>query len=228
MEDDEQHARYLSQLFNQQQYFKVGKRPLFIIYRPNHLPDAAGTIEIIKKTVLKETGYEPFILANNNVISRNPALLQKGFDAIFSFRPALGSLPAAFKDGFSLKRYTYNALQHRVNSGRLKIYDYKEAVLKMRELEGADFTDTCPVVFVGWDNTARRGKKGIIIKDAFPELFKEELQRVVNKLSNTQRSPRILFLNAWNEWAEGNHLEPCMKYGHGYLDAVKEVLSGLT
>jgi len=92
-------------------------------------------------------------------------------------------------------------------------------------MEPDNFDKIIPSVFVGWDNTARRGKKGIIIQDNHPAIFEEELKRIKSKILASKENPRLLFINAWNEWAEGNHLEPDQKNGRAYLDAIKNLVN---
>jgi hypothetical protein len=76
---------------------------------------------------------------------------------------------------------------------------------------------------VSWDNTPRRGSNGIVFINARPDTFEEGLREVVDRLPADGSSERLVFLNAWNEWAEGNHLEPDLQYGTGWLEAVRRV-----
>ncbi|MEJ0081045.1 MAG: glycoside hydrolase family 99-like domain-containing protein [Puia sp.] len=223
-EDDVNHALYLANIFKDSRYIKVDGRPLFIIYRPDHLPDISQTLKTFKKTVFDSIGVEPYILANNANYLRNEKILtNQGFDGFFSFRPQLGVFPWAFNDSFIFKRLYKNLRKYKVNSGRFKIFDYQEALLLMEKLEPESFENTIPSVFVGFDNTARRGKKGIIIKENSAKLFREELERVSDKLNKSENNLGFVFINAWNEWAEANYLEPSVKFGRSFLEAVKDV-----
>ena len=111
-------------------------------------------------------------------------------------------------------------------SGKLKLYDYTDA--RDRILALARPFATVPCVFVSWDNTARRGEKGVIIVNNSPEAFGHALETVVSKLKARNDGDSLLFINAWNEWAEGNHLEPCQKLGRGYLQETRRVLGTFT
>lgn len=82
-----------------------------------------------------------------------------------------------------------------------------------------------PCTFVSWDNTPRRGDNGIIIINSTPEKFAAGLSEMVDSVLDKPVDQRIVFINAWNEWAEGNHLEPDQKYGTQYLEAVKRVMA---
>ena len=82
-----------------------------------------------------------------------------------------------------------------------------------------------PCIFVGWDNTPRRGKNGIMIINSDPETFELGLLDIVRSVLDKPHDERLIFINAWNEWAEGNHLEPDLRYGVEYLEAVKRIIS---
>ena len=72
-----------------------------------------------------------------------------------------------------------------------------------------------PSIFVGWDNTPRRGAQGIIVVNNTPELFGAGLLRLADSVRRSALDEKLIFVNAWNEWAEGNHLEPDRRHGDG-------------
>ena len=81
-----------------------------------------------------------------------------------------------------------------------------------------------PTLLPNWDRSARSGKKARIYTGSTPELFKEQLITALSLVEKKQPEHKILFLQSWNEWAEGNYVEPDLKYGHGFLDVLKECL----
>src|SRR5438477_9101992 len=81
-----------------------------------------------------------------------------------------------------------------------------------------------PWVMHGWDNTPRSGRNGGVLVGATPELFRRVLGNNIELLQDRPPERRLVFLKAWNEWAEGNHLEPDLKFGTGFLQAVREAL----
>jgi len=221
-EDDVSHAQYLSKFFADSRYITVDGRPLFVIYRPGDLPDASKTIETIKNVVTENGLKEPFVVASNSHLWDNDKLLSFGFDAILNFRPQLGILPFANNDEFSWGRLKRNLTKFQLPNGKLKLFTYEEAVEIMQIIEPENFDKIIPSVFVGWDNTARRGEKGIIMQNNTPELFEKEILRVQNKMKSSKSNTQILFVNAWNEWAEGNKLEPDMITKADHLDVIKK------
>lgn len=142
--------------------------------------------------------------------------------AILNFQPQLSALPGYKDDQPGLRKLLQN-LQLGILSSRLKVYDYIQAIERM---QGRNFPYPWhPCIMVGWDNTPRRGKKGKIIKNQTPEAFGSSLKWGKEKLKsfNGHLDDQIIFINAWNEWAEGNYLEPCIQNGYSYLEKVKEV-----
>ena len=221
--DDREHAEYLAAVFADDRYILHKGRPLFIIYKPVEIPDVSKTIDLIKEICVKRNAVEPFIIASNAHTTKHEDLIRKGFDSVLNFRPQLGSLPQAMVDEFSAERLRRNISKHQVYNGTSKIYSYAEALKAMEAAEPVTFENLIPCILVGFDNSPRRGKHGIMLKDNTPEIFKREFIRVVEKLKNSPGDNNLLFINAWNEWAEGNHLEPDKKYGTGHLEVVKEM-----
>ena len=85
--------------------------------------------------------------------------------------------------------------------------------------------DSYPCVIPNWDNTPRSGWNGMVIQGTTPERFRTQLRKALNRVSRFEADRRIVFVKSWNEWAEGNHLEPDLRYGHAYLDVLREELS---
>lgn len=223
-EDDHNHAAYLVNVFKDKRYITIDGSPVFIIYRPFDLPDVAATIRILRNAAEKE-GLKLYIVASNShaPLHAQQQLLNLGFDSVLNFMPQLGALPDFLSNRFLWRRLSRNMLQHSKPSGRLKLFSYKQALKQMQRKEPTDFKNIVPCVFTGWDNTARRNNNAIIIEGNTPALFKAELIRVKEKLSASRNEHDLFFINAWNEWAEGNHLEPDVLHGSAFLKAVKDV-----
>ena len=82
-----------------------------------------------------------------------------------------------------------------------------------------------PTLLPNWDRTARSGVKARVYTNSTPEVFCEQLKNVLDLLSGKTDEHKISFLMSWNEWAEGNYVEPDLRYGHGYLDVLKEMIA---
>lgn len=219
-DDDRQHAIWLVRAFEDQRYIRINNRPIFTIYRPSDLPNLAATVATIKSIALANGVHEPYIIGCNAHLQHKD-FRKEGLDAILNFDPQLTLLPYAFDDNPNYRRLWHN-LKLGFFSKTLKIYDYKQAASWMHQ-RIFDYP-YYPCVMVGWDNTPRRGKKGVILTNQSPDVFAASLQWAKAKSTEfkSEIEEGLIFVNAWNEWAEGNHLEPCQRNGLSYLQEVKK------
>ena len=102
-------------------------------------------------------------------------------------------------------------------------YEYAD-IIKYIHNEFERREDVYPVVYPQLDRTPRAGREAIILTGSTPELFKRYLNETINIISEKDPEHRIVVINAWNEWGEGNYIEPDLKFGHGYLDAIRDVV----
>ncbi len=215
-EDDRNHIRWLVQAFADPRYIQVGGRPLFLVYIPCDLPEPNRTTDLFRGECVRHGLPEPYLLGING---HHPDVDYRdlGFDGTLDFQPELGVLPDFLDDGAKLSKLLRNGLAG-VASANLKVYDYTTARRLMTKHRSFP---VYPCIFVGWDNTPRRGSNGIIMIKSSPEAFESGLSALVQAQSGKPYDDRLVFINAWNEWAEGNHLEPDLKNGRRYLEAVR-------
>ena len=221
LEDDLRHAKWLMERFVDQRYIRVNGRPLFLVYHPRHLPDPVRFTELLRETCRKHGEEDPY-LVGIDAHCRRYDCRQIGFDMTLRFEPQLGCLRFSKRDRFYLPKIVFNLLKGKM-AFDLKVYDYAEA----RRLMNKDRLQHpyIPCVFVSWDNTPRRGRNGVIITGSTPELFGEGVRDAVKLSSQLPEGERLLFINAWNEWAEGNHLEPDQRFGRKFLEELQKALS---
>jgi lipopolysaccharide biosynthesis protein len=220
-EDDLNHARWLARAFADDRYTKVGDRPIFSIYNPTALPDPEQTLEAIRSAALAAGLADPYVAAINGR-DRDADFISLGFDAVIDFEPQLGSLPYALYDGFGRKRFLRN-LRRGAPRGRLKLYSDPDARRQMRE--GRPGTATHQSIFVSFDNSPRRGRDAVVVAPWSEEAFLDAVRDA--RAFTTARHPpdeQLLWINAWNEWAEGNFLEPDVVDGHRRLNALRSAL----
>ena len=105
----------------------------------------------------------------------------------------------------------------------LSVYNYKD-VYKMFIDEAFRRDRVFPVVLPNWDTTPRRGAGAYILHDAKPEYFQKLTERVLEMIKDKKEEDKIVFIKSWNEWGEGNYMEPDLTYGHGYINALKNAL----
>jgi hypothetical protein len=218
-EDDLAHARWLAELFADPRYIRVNGRPLFILYRAPALPDPQRTTDTIRAESVRLGLPEPFIVGRDTHTPYRD-MRPFGVDITEYAAPALSSLgrvlePAGARD------FIRNVA--RGIPARVKLYDYEEACELMERNRPKHPHIRC--FFVGWDNTARRGRKAVILMNATPDAFARRLRVVIETMRNEPDERRFLMINAWNEWAEGMALEPSRRYGHGFLEALQREVS---
>ena len=196
--DNERHARWLVDAFRDRRYLRVNDRPVFLVYQPLSLPDGRAFTDALRHRCRQAGLPDPYLLGVTSFAATDnrPA----GFDGNVDFEPYLSVTPNSKGDGIS-------------------VYDYAESRRKMRHAKG-DFPSH-PCIMVSWDNTPRQGAQGVAFTGATPEAFEQGLCEMIASVQHEPMEERLVFVNAWNEWADGNHLEPCLRHGLGYLDAVK-------
>jgi lipopolysaccharide biosynthesis protein len=199
-EDDQRHAKWLAEAFTDRRYLRVDGRPVFLIYRPGDLPQPRRTLDTLRAECARHELPDPYLLGI--IAHQHTDCRSLGFDGNVDFEPQLGVVPGVVKDG-------------------LKVFDY---VLARRLMKGLRRNFPChPCVFVNWDNTPRRGKNGVVFVGSTPENFAAGLAERIQTVRHQPYEQRLVFINAWNEWAEGNYLEPDQKHGRAYLEAVRRV-----
>jgi lipopolysaccharide biosynthesis protein len=202
-EDDLAHIRWLMEAFADPRYIRVDGRPVFGVYRPGDFADPRATTDLWRIECVRAGLPEPFLLGMTSHQQQDWRAV--GFDANVEFEPQLGVLAGPMDDG-------------------LKIYDYAHA---RKRMTGRERDYPCvPCVFVSWDNTPRRGEDGIVFINATPDAFEAGLREAIRSVSDLPADHRLVFVNAWNEWAEGNYLEPDQSNGLGFLDAVLRAVGG--
>ncbi|HEY5914475.1 MAG TPA: glycoside hydrolase family 99-like domain-containing protein [Verrucomicrobiae bacterium] len=204
-EDDLEHVRWLIKAFSDRRYLKVHGRPVFLIYRPTDLPDSIRTTQTFRAECEKAGLPQPYLVGINSHKDIDYRTL--GFDTTLDFEPQLGVLAGYADNG-------------------LKLYDYTAARRQMRSRK-RDFP-THPCVFVRWDNTPRRLGNGIVFTDSTPQNYESALREMIESVQGKSSEERLVFINAWNEWAEGNHLEPDQQFGTAYLEATAAALTAVT
>jgi hypothetical protein len=218
--------RVIKQYFKQPNYFKIDNKPVFSIYSLADLVQSFNGIEESKKALdyfreeVKKAGFPGLHLQGiGRVSNKNPILLS----GIFGEGKGINEIVS----DLSLNSVTmYNWSSHKTE-------DYLEdGELAMSLRNKWDSTLTVPffpVISVGWDNTPRYpklGKESVIHINNTPQSFAAYLQKTRDYVRNHPEQPKLIVINAWNEWVEGSYLEPDMRWGYGYLEAVKKVMSG--
>jgi lipopolysaccharide biosynthesis protein len=215
--DDRAHIRALLPALSDPRYIRINGRRLLLIYRTGLLPAPERTAELWRETAWKEGSIELYLVrVQNNHDTVDPPTI--GFDAAVDFspnwsypgKPILHRYKGRLLNHIGLLPHAY--IRHR-------IHHYDTLVRNMLGRPVASYPHF-PCVTPSWDNSPRRKHDATIFLGSDPKKYESwlttALQRTIERFSGEER---IVFINAWNEWAEGNHLEPDLKYGRAYLES---------
>jgi lipopolysaccharide biosynthesis protein len=216
-EDNIVHARYLASVFREERYIRLDGRPLFLIYRPTHIPVLAHFISTLRECSRAAGAGDPFLLGCSSH-AEGTDMRTLGMDGTMDFQPKLGFLPEAFEDKSTPERLARNRALG-VDSTNLRLYDAKDFRQRIEDFRDQLDYPVYPSVFVSWDNTPRRGENGIVLLNNSPEDFAKSLDSAKRYVNSPKfQGGKLVFINAWNEWAEGNYLEPDMNKLNAYLN----------
>lgn len=217
MEDHAAHFDWLLQAFSDRRYLTIDGKPIFVIYRPDDIPDVLRVTDFWRERTL-QAGLPGLYLIGVSHRDEGWDPRTRGLDA-----STMQALPR--RDGRIPRRYLSTKLKLALqgNTHELTIWDYEEIRPILLRSNTVDWPDY-PLVLPNWDNTPRTGMRGLVFHDATPERFREHLREAIGRIDDRPADERIVFLKAWNEWAEGNHVEPDQKWGRAWLEAIRAEL----
>ncbi len=147
------------------------------------------------------------------------SFLNMGFDGINS----LGKSRAEMLYSGKYRRLIRFALQQRFSFMPTLKYEYPEVVKNFFAPEDS-WENVFPTILPQWDRSPRTGKSEGVYVNSTPENFQEHIKKALDVIKDKSQEHRILFLRSWNEWGEGNYVEPDMKYGHGFINAIRNTI----
>jgi lipopolysaccharide biosynthesis protein len=233
--DTAAHARHLVPYFDDPRYIRVGQRPVFAVYNADALPCPLSWTDVFRSTLQKEANIAPYLIRVERYLDqdcRPPEAL--GFDAALEFQPYSRNFRRWLDTRPDLKRNPLRRVHNRLARDFRKaqpwrrfdtIYDF--AAFAAFDAEQPPPEYTCfPGICPSWDNSARRpAGKAIIFSGSSPERFKDWATAKIQAFTPYSQDENLFFINAWNEWAEGCHLEPCLRHGRHWLESIQRSLA---
>ncbi|GHU72236.1 hypothetical protein FACS189450_09660 [Spirochaetia bacterium] len=243
-EDYVKHFNYILPAFKDDRYITIDGKPLFVIFKPLGIPDSNKFIECWKKLAqenglkgihfvgvvdnlsfrkINETKFK--IERPNNITKPSNyylPLLNKGFDAVNS--------RGYFRAELYLKGWFYRIIRIGLRrvfkiSFLLPIDKYKQRdINKYLYVDEDKWENIYPTIIPNWDRTPRSGRQATVYTESTPDVFKEQIIKCLDLIKNKKDEHKIIFLQSWNEWGEGNYVEPDLKYGNGFLKVLKDCI----
>ena len=210
--DDEEFIKGLIPFFQDARYIRLCGAPLLIVYRPQQLPDSQKTTKSWRK-YCEGVGI-PKIHLCAALTHGNEEYIKYGFDSGVQFPPNNLKLPSL---------NTQLDFENRFRGRIFNYFEIAESYLAQQYKDNLVFR----TVFPSWDNTARRKDSSTVVLNSTPENYEYWLSATIKKTcENLRGSDRLVFINAWNEWAEGCYLEPDMKFQKSFLDSTLRAIMG--
>lgn len=243
-EDYIYHFNYVLKAFKDKRYITVDGKPIFTIFDPYKFKDVRHFIELWRK-LAKDNGLKGIYfvaLANNTstirlkedgTLEKNimpnlksskdvyENILSVGFDAINSYGKRRSEMIYSGK----YRRLAQKKLREFFPFMKPDVFNYEKSIKYFFAPEDK-WDNIFPTILPQWDKSPRVGTCDDIYVNATPENFRKHLNDAINLIADKPEEHKILFLRSWNEWGEGNYVEPDLKYGHGFLDALHDELLG--
>jgi len=200
------HFNELLSYFTHKNYICVEGCPVFLIYRIGHIPDAQSMIACWRK-----------LAAEQGLPGLHIVAVEGGFDD--------SQLAPDYVDAMAEHQPSCVLDQCQpMQMNGLHVYSIEEVWQRSLD-KPAPHPVHYPGVCHAWDNTPRRGREGRVVLPSRPQRFRRHLEQIFAGIADAKQAP-FVFVNAWNEWSEGAHLEPETGHGRVWLEAIRDALAG--
>ena len=200
---------YLVRFFNDDRYTKIDGKPVFLIYDIRSIPNFFDFKSKLNE-MANQAGF-PGLFWIGEGLSKSEAD-HYGVDFFLSTNNYLG-YRTPFRDWYD--KFIFKL--QKIGVDIVRQHDYTDVISAVNKQVKSD--NHMPIIFPNWDSTIRHSKRGILVKNSNPDVFEKNVIDCKTILSKRNYKDRILMVKSWNEWAEGNFLEPSESYGDAYLKA---------
>ena len=217
IEDIKSHFYSLLTAFKDPRYIKIDNKPIFVIYKPLLLPNATEFINCWNKLAKENSIPNGFFFIGHTVdINERIKILDLGFNSVNIVRTGEHRFNNKVIKKIPLKLFKFKFL------GKPLILKY--SFISKYFVDKVDSEENIiPTIIPNWDHTPRSSNKGLVFHNSTPKLFKKHVLEVLDIIKKKKR--KIIFLKSWNEWGEGNYMEPDLKHGKGYIKSLNEALN---
>lgn len=217
-QDYRQHFEIVLPYFKDSRYIRVEGKPLFFIYCPLKIPDCKQFISLWRDWAKKALNSDIHFVARADECDDDfMKYYELGFDAVFSNRVLAGA-KIHQNSVYKQIRYTINRL-----IGLPRLVNFRD-IARQANNDIDRREDVYPGILCGWDHSPRSGRKGIVVYNFTLKLFAKHISDILKLVKDKSPEHRIIFLKSWNEWGEGNFMEPDMEFGLGKINTLKQCL----
>jgi len=203
--------------FKDKRYITVDGKPLFVIFSPLEFSEVQLFIQIWRElAILNKLDGIYFVAKQEYPYEKKNEIIESGFDAIYN-----DSVLAIHSRQSKLKRIFLISKMRLFKTPRT--YKYADAIKTFSNFTDSEL-NTIPAIIPNWDHTPRSGRLGMVLTGSTPELFKKHVKQVFASIEKKPTENKIVFLKSWNEWGEGNYMEPDLKFGLKYLESLKDAI----
>lgn len=219
-EDWDKHFYTLLDTFKDERYYRINGKLVFVLYHAADIPDVEAYIARWQELAQQEgLGGFYFLSYVDDTIDLNNPVHDLCEAKVVCCKNDITSFG---KNAFVRKLSRFiRVVMSRILHMPMSVYKYAKVRQKLLHPCYKD-ERVMPVLIPNWDNTARRGNGAMVLHEATPEQFGKHCEEVFDMIRDKEQ--KVVFLKSWNEWGEGNYMEPCLKYGHGYIDALRKAL----
>jgi hypothetical protein len=213
--DARAHFDFLLSAFSDNRYIKVDGKPLLYIYRPLKIPNSRELFEKWRDWAIYE-GFPGLFIVGKNIFDFRDGMA-RGLDGVVM--EPLGVRFSAHRTLDLAGRWIWG-IRNRLHFGGPRVVSYQSIIHHLRPTLDHANIECFPCVYPNWDNTPRVGRRGLVLSNPTPESFSEHLEDAIHCVEGRTAQHRLVFLKSWNEWGEGNYVEPDSEHGEAYLKKI--------
>lgn len=210
------HFNALLPAFKDNRYLRVNGKLLFVIYDPMGFDDVERFINVWRELAIKNNLNGFYFIGTDYDCRNRDLIIGKGFDATYNH------------DTFNIHHHLPKIkkallMAERTCLHRPTVFSYKDAIEYM-VTDDCKRKDVIPMIVPNWDHSPRSAHNAIILNNSTPELFKKIAKRAIEIVSQKPKDEQLIIVKSWNEWGEGNYMEPDVEFGHGYIKSLREAI----
>jgi len=220
-EDIENHFYSILPALRDHRYMKIENKPIFVVYKPLLMPDTADFINLWNELAKKNNISDGFFFIGHTInIKEKDQIINLGFNAVNIVRTGEYRFNKEV-----IKRIPFKLFKFRILHKPLKLNYSFISKYFIQEIDRNE--NIFPTIIPNWDHTPRSGNYGVVFHKATPQSFKAHVKTAIEVVKNKSTERQILFLKSWNEWGEGNYMEPDLKFGKQFIQALKTTLESV-